>query len=259
MLLAVLWASQANAAPSVFWALAFLLLPENAAQQQAVAAEAAAAAAQGGGEAAAACGRTPTAAPAAGCGSSEASENGAEDRPPGGEGGSGSGSEGGSLLLSGAQQAGLAALAGQRRSAAAAAVAEALRLRSFSIDVRIAAADVALPGGDGGGGDGPAAVWVRKVGPAFGALLLCRRRHAALISGDSLVLQPVPSWEPFQRRHPLLYGRRVWHCCRPCQAVLHSLQGDVVAISPYQSHLDPRLYQPSPEAYNPSRQALGCE
>ena len=41
-------------------------------------------------------------------------------------------------------------------------------------------------------------------------------------------------------------------------ARLHSLQlqGDVVAISPYQSHLDPRLYLEAPANYNPSREGM---
>ena len=35
------------------------------------------------------------------------------------------------------------------------------------------------------------------------------------------------------------------------------VQGDVVAISPYASHLDPRFYQQAPGAYNPNRQGAG--
>lgn len=33
------------------------------------------------------------------------------------------------------------------------------------------------------------------------------------------------------------------------------MQGDVVAISPYESHLDPRLYGPNAAAFNPHRRA----
>ena len=41
-------------------------------------------------------------------------------------------------------------------------------------------------------------------------------------------------------------------CCIPCR----TLQGDVVAISPYQSHLDPRLYPEAPASYNPAREGM---
>lgn len=44
-----------------------------------------------------------------------------------------------------------------------------------------------------------------------------------------------------------------WHS-RWSQAVLpYPSQGDVVAISPYESHLDSRLYFDAPTTYNPGR------
>ena len=39
-------------------------------------------------------------------------------------------------------------------------------------------------------------------------------------------------------------------------ARLPPLQGNVVAISPYQSHLDPRLYPEAPARYNPAREGI---
>ncbi|EFN50765.1 hypothetical protein CHLNCDRAFT_142513 [Chlorella variabilis] len=137
MLLALLWASQANAVSSAFWTIGFLLLPENSQHLAAVVAEAWQAA-------------------AAGAGGGGAAGGGVR---PGARGRHGAEGEGW-LPLSEAQQEGLVALAADRRSHAAAAVAEALRLRSFSVDVRIAAADVVVPCGErASAGEG---IWVRK-------------------------------------------------------------------------------------------------
>lgn len=147
---------QANAVPTIFWVLGFLLLPENSAHLRAVVAEAQQAAQEGVG-----------------------SEAGGQEPAP---------------LPTAEQLGGLVALAGDRRSRVAAAVSEALRLRCFSIDVRIAAADGVLPGGTDGSGPG---IWVQ--------------------------------------------------------------QGDVVAISPYESHLDARLYCPTPsplDAFDPGRPGM---
>jgi hypothetical protein len=109
MLLAVLWASQANAVPAAFWSLGFLLLPENRRHLQAVVQEAQQAATAG----------TDTPEPAADnaqLSHAHSQHATVKGLPP---------------LLTNEQQRGLVALASNRRSAAAAAVAEALRLRSF--------------------------------------------------------------------------------------------------------------------------------
>ncbi|KAL4855710.1 25-hydroxycholesterol 7-alpha-hydroxylase [Chlorella vulgaris] len=171
MLLAVLWASQANAVPAAFWSLGFLLLPENRRHLQAVVQEAQQAVTAG----------TDTPEPAADNAQllpTHRQHATVKGLPP---------------LLTDEQQRGLVALAANRRSAAAAAVAEALRLRSFSIDVRIAAADSALPCGQAADGS-MHAVWVQK--------------------------------------------------------------GDVVAISPYECHQDPRLFQSSAHTYDPQREGI---
>ena len=36
------------------------------------------------------------------------------------------------------------------------------------------------------------------------------------------------------------------------------LQGDMLAVSPYESHHDPRFFHPNPEDYNPNRRGLQC-
>ena len=155
MLLAVLWASQANSAPAAFWCLGFLLLPENRrhreaveAQIQAAVAAAAAAAAGGGGggegkgpvgESGRGAVRPPRASAPIGAGggpsaSAVAGASSPTDLPP---------------LLSRTQQRGLLAAAADSRGSLVAAGWEALRLRSPGIDVRIAASDVAMPLGGG--------------------------------------------------------------------------------------------------------------
>ena len=107
---------QANAVPSSFWSVAFLLLPENQRHLQAVVAEAQQAVAL-----------LPGAAGAGAATAGAEAEAEAEARAGAaleGDGGAGE-------LLTAAQQQGLVALAVDRRSYAAAAVGEALRLRSF--------------------------------------------------------------------------------------------------------------------------------
>lgn len=124
MLLAVLWASQANAVPAAFWSLGFLLLPENRRHLQAVVQEAQQAVTAG----------TDTPEPAADNAQllpAHRQHATVKGLPP---------------LLTDEQQRGLVALAAKRRSAAAAAVAEALRLRSFRCGC-------CLPGSGTVGGD----------------------------------------------------------------------------------------------------------
>ncbi|KAL4421354.1 hypothetical protein ABPG75_010645 [Micractinium tetrahymenae] len=188
MLLAVLWASQANAVPTAFWTLGFLLLPENRAHLQAVVDEAAAAvnAAQ------VAAGKCSSEGLVAGSDCEQQQQQEQQEKQQQQQGQQGQQEP---PLLTEAQQRGLVSLACDRHSKAAAAVAEAMRLRSFSIDVRIAASDCVLPcdadSKPGGAGTG---VLVRK--------------------------------------------------------------GDVVAISPYSSHLDPRLYCQQPAAFDPDREGM---
>lgn len=142
--------------PSIYWALGFLLLPENSAHLQAVVAEAQQAAAA-------------AAHAAAGCE--------AEGQEP-------------SMLPTAEQLGGLIELASDRHSRVAAAVSEALRLRCFSIDVRIAASDGVLPGGTDGSGPG---IWVqqaRACGSCWG--LLCGATAAAALSAHTLAWNPLP-------------------------------------------------------------------
>jgi hypothetical protein len=117
---------QANAVPSSFWSVAFLLLPENQRLLQAVVAKA---------QQAIAVHVRPAAAAAAGEGVGvAAAQAGAEAAAVGAGAGAGAaleGEVGAGELLSVAQQQGLVALAVDRHSHAAAAVAEALRLCSF--------------------------------------------------------------------------------------------------------------------------------
>ncbi|PRW32663.1 24-hydroxycholesterol 7-alpha-hydroxylase [Chlorella sorokiniana] len=197
MLLALLWASQANAVPTILWVLGLLLLPENQQHLEAVVAEARQAAGlgsasigsptAGGARAAAAVQGTPAAAAKA---RSRARTRGQQQQQQGQQRQNQEGDPAGQML-SEEQQQGLVELACNRHSRVAAAISETLRLRCFSIDVRIAASDGVLPGGTDGSGAG---IWVQ--------------------------------------------------------------QGDVVAISPYESHLDSRLYQDAPAAYNPGRDGM---
>ncbi|KAG2434321.1 hypothetical protein HYH02_012343 [Chlamydomonas schloesseri] len=108
LLLAVMWASQANTVPATFWAAGFLLLPENAHHRAAVLAEL----------------QTEL-------------RGGA---PGGGSPGGGSAAYSNEELVAAA-----ARVAASRRSAVGRCVAEALRLRVQSIDVRMAADDLELP------------------------------------------------------------------------------------------------------------------
>lgn len=137
MLLAVLWASQANAVPTAFWTLGFLLLPENKGHLQAVVDEAVAAVNAAGVNTA----EVPQAAAEAGRSSGGPVSNRSSESQQGREA-RGQGQQdqqqqprreenGTAPLLTEAQQRGLVGLACDRRSKVAAAVAEAMRLRSF--------------------------------------------------------------------------------------------------------------------------------
>lgn len=113
----------------------------------------------------------------------------------------------------------------------------AIASRACSIDVRIAAADGVLPCGDGTEDDSPG-VWVHKVG--VGLLphpLEATEGAAGVCVVFSTMQQPLTA--------VAFPGAR-----------LPPLQGDVVAISPYQSHLDPRLYPEAPARYNPAREGI---
>ncbi|KAG2423055.1 hypothetical protein HXX76_015571 [Chlamydomonas incerta] len=162
LLLAVLWASQANTVPSTFWATGFLLLPENAHHRAAVLAELQAEL-KGAGAAAAA-------------------------SSPGG----------GSAAYSNEELVAAAArVAAGRRSAVSRCVAEALRLRVQSIDVRLAADTLELPLGPATGAAGAGVGKAGKGGKGDqgggGVLRLPRGRLLAVC--------------PFVSHHdPLLYG-----------------------------------------------------
>ena len=158
---------QANAVPTLTWVLGFLLLPENGRHRTAVVDEAAAAVAAASGDSDGAASDPATAA-----------DGGAEALPRPGD------------------LAGLVALAGERRSAVAAAIDETLRLRCFSVDVRIAAADGVLPCGGGGSGSedsGPVGIWVQKVRPG-GGLPPCA--HAACPAPPGALPHRAPTSSP---------------------------------------------------------------
>ena len=154
---------QANAVPTIFWLLGFLLLPANkqplaAAVSEARQAAGLAATPDGAAAGGAAGGAGTPAAAAKARARARASGAASASRPaPPRQGGS---TAKGGGWLSEAQQAGLVELACNRHSRVAAAIAETLRLRCFSIDVRIAAADGVLPGGADGSGPG---TWVQQV------------------------------------------------------------------------------------------------
>lgn len=112
-----------------------------------------------------------------------------------------------------------------------------------SIDVRIAASDGVLPGGIDGSGPG---VWVQQV------------------RIWSLAGQPDErSNAPGDHTHSggMIRARA---CCTfrltplPAPSLPCPLQGDVVAISPYESHLDSRLYGDAAGTYNPGRCGLSA-
>ncbi|GLC34215.1 hypothetical protein PLESTB_001610000 [Pleodorina starrii] len=138
LLLALLWASQANLVPSVFWSTAFLLLPENAVHKASIVAELQmelqTASAQPSGPAAAA---TEGAAGANGLASRPADSPTArlQTQPSTSE------------VVAAATR-----LAANRRSQVSRCVAEALRLRVQSIDVRQVASPLDLPSESAPGG-----------------------------------------------------------------------------------------------------------
>lgn len=195
--------------PTIFWVMGFLLLPENKAHLAAVIAEAQQAAG--------------LAAPAAGTPAAAAPQQQQQ----------GKGRGAGSSLLTLEQQQGLVSLACNRRSHVAAGVSETLRLRCFrlagccssnyallvratasglgieqaacclprclpcpcSIDVRIAAADGALPGGVDGSGPG---IWVQKA-------RWCRGRSSAYLQHACFrAIRPCRAICVLPHSHPLL-------------------------------------------------------
>ncbi|GLI64265.1 hypothetical protein VaNZ11_007480 [Volvox africanus] len=132
LLLALLWASQANSIPAAFWSTAFLLLPENALHKASVLEELQLELQTGslspdGAEGA-----------AAGAGSNEIGSSSAATSPPGSR-------RPGALWSQSQLVAAATRLAANRRSAISRCVAEALRLRVQSIDVRQVAAPLDLP------------------------------------------------------------------------------------------------------------------
>ncbi|GIL67327.1 hypothetical protein Vafri_20647 [Volvox africanus] len=132
LLLALLWASQANSIPAVFWSTAFLLLPENASHKASVLEELqlelqTGSLSPGGPEGA-----------AAGAGSNETGSSSAAAGTPGSR-------HPGALWSQSQVVAAATRLAANRRSAISCCVAEALRLRVQSIDVRQVAAPLDLP------------------------------------------------------------------------------------------------------------------
>lgn len=122
----LLLASQANAVPTLFWLLGFLLLPGNQRHLEAVLSEAQAAA--GAAPAAAEVAGTPAAAAKARAQAHAAAAQQAQAQAARAEG-----EPAEAMLLTDAQKRGLVALASDRRSHLAAAVSETLRLRSFRL------------------------------------------------------------------------------------------------------------------------------
>ncbi|GAB4813829.1 hypothetical protein N2152v2_000875 [Parachlorella kessleri] len=196
MLLAMLWASQANSVPATFWSLAFLLLPENQHIQRRLVMQLAA-------EDSTATGAQP------------------EQRThalPNGQGTQQQQvqqSQQGSMHQAQPQQRHLRHTAGQqqapapspvlaaaldRRSLLVLCVIEALRLRAMSIDVRIAASDVLLP---------------------------------AVTEGAKVLIQ-----------------KALMVAMSPTD------KGSLVALSPYTSHQDPRLFGPTASQFDPDRDGM---
>ncbi|EFJ41941.1 hypothetical protein VOLCADRAFT_119569 [Volvox carteri f. nagariensis] len=141
MLLALIWASQANTIPAVFWSTAFLLLPENAVHKASVISELErelqSKVLSAGGPAAAATTGGP---------------EGADSRAAAVEGSSSADTASPRVQPSRSELVAAATrLAANRRSAVSRCVAEALRLRVQSIDVRQAAAPLDLPSQSGEG------------------------------------------------------------------------------------------------------------
>ncbi|KXZ53780.1 hypothetical protein GPECTOR_6g698 [Gonium pectorale] len=134
LLLAVLWASQANTVPATFWSVAFLLLPENRLHKGAVLAELQAEL-QG------------VRASPLGNANGGSNSTGSDAVRPSGSATSADGRRPSSSEL----VAAAARLAASRRSVVSRCCAEALRLRVQSIDVRVAAAPLDLPSSLPGG------------------------------------------------------------------------------------------------------------
>lgn len=118
VLLAVLWASQANTVPATFWSLAFLLLPENAHHRLSITQQLLNQQDSASGD-----GATVQA--------QQQQHNTAPGRDP-------------VPTASGGLLAAAFLLATDRKSCASRCVAESIRLRVQSIDVRVAAADLTL-------------------------------------------------------------------------------------------------------------------
>ena len=119
MLLAILWASQANTVPATFWALAMLLLPENKGHAAAVLSEL----------------------------KEEVKEE--EDKESTASPVTATATTKQQQVQASVSRAAFR-LATDRKSAVSRCVAEAIRLRVHSIDLRIAAADISLGLSSGG-------------------------------------------------------------------------------------------------------------
>lgn len=168
MLLAVLWASQANTAPAAFWAIAFLLLPENRSIQNQIVDL---------------------------MGTRlETGDNGTNHKVQ---------QHGSMVGLSRVVQERLLSTSRDRSSLPALCVLEAVRLRSPSIDVRVAARDL-------------------------------------ILHKDQTNTTTKMNLSTTETNDTMLTIQR----------------GTVVAISPYASHLDARLFSPDPLKYNPYRPAM---
>ncbi|KAI8474677.1 MAG: cytochrome P450 [Monoraphidium minutum] len=178
VLLAVLWASQANSVAAMFWAIAFLQLPENVQHLAAVRADVAAAV--------------------------------ADEEAAGGSGGSGGGGGGGggggaSSGGGGALRAALVRLSLDRRAAAARCVAEAVRLRVHSVAIRLVARDgldLELPAAGGGGSKGGGGGAPRRLRVPRGTVLaICpfvSHHDERLFGGDG-----APPWAYQPGRAPI--------------------------------------------------------
>ncbi|KAL3140850.1 hypothetical protein ABBQ32_005388 [Trebouxia sp. C0010 RCD-2024] len=150
VLLALLWASLANTVPATYWALAFLLLPDNAHHKQHI----------------------------------------LSSTQPGGSHSTSHPSPAQQQEVDDASRSRLVGVACDRTSLLAACVAEAVRLRAPGIAVRMAACNLAVPAGH--------------------------------------------------------------------HTTVHVHKGDMLAVSPYESHHDERFFQPHPAGYDPLRGGLQC-
>jgi len=120
-----------------------------------------------------------------------------------------------------------------RRSPLSLAVAEAVRLRSPGVDLRMAAGNAVLPTADGRG------LAVRKA--CCAATVIVPFTSECTTSIGQIVLYSA------HRATLLDTGGKKLFC---------HMQGQLLAVSPYESHLDERLYGPRAHAYDPQRAEL---